>query len=171
MADVKFVAAMDNKRGIAKSKPGTAGFIPWDLPTDKAYFRDKVKNVPVVMGWNTFRANGKKPYGTGPNTVITSQSVDEYPGVNITHDLKGFFENLKDEVWVAGGGQVFEQALPYATHLYITQVYGDFDCDIFFPKFEDKFELVEESPLQTENGIDFRFQLWKPLGQNNGGQS
>lgn len=159
---VKFIAALDDQLGIAKSKPGTAGVIPWDLPSDKQYFRDKVSKSPVVMGWNTFRANRKRPYGTGLNTVITDKPIVSYPGVNIVHSVTEFFESNQGEVWVAGGGQIFKQALPYATHLYLTQVEGDFDCDIFFPEFKDKFVLVEEGPEQIENGIKFRYQLWQP---------
>jgi dihydrofolate reductase len=157
---INFIAAVDDRLGIAKSVPGTAGKIPWHLPTDQAYFRAKLADVPVVMGWNTFRANGFKPYGTGPNTVITDDPIDLYEGVQITHDLKGFFENLRTDLWVAGGGQIFEQALPYATHLYLTRVAGDFGCDIFFPEFEDRFELAEDGPEQEENGTKFRFQVW-----------
>jgi len=157
---VNFIAAIDDRLGIAKSKPGTAGKIPWHLPTDQKYFRDKLRNVPVVMGWNTFRANGFKPYGVGPNTVITDQPIDTYPGVQIIHSVKEFFEQNTQDVWVAGGGQVFKQALPYATHLYLTRVQGDFGCDIFFPEFEDKFELESESDSQTENGTNFIFQVW-----------
>lgn len=160
MPEIKFIAAIDDKLGLAKSKPGTAGVIPWDLPTDRQYFRDKVAAGPVVMGWNTFRANAKKPYGTGVNTVITDKPIDTYPGVQIVHNLKAFFEQNTDDIWVAGGGQIFAQALPYATHLYLTRVAGDWDCDIVFPEFEHRFKLAEEGPEQVENGITYRFQIW-----------
>lgn len=160
--DVKFIAAIDDKLGLAKSKAGTAGFIPWDLPADKEFFRSMIAEGPVVTGWNTFRSNGKKPFGKGPNTVITDKDIDSYPGVEIVHSVDEFFKNLEQDIWVVGGGQIFSQALPYATHLYLTRVKGDFGCDIFFPEFHDSFELIEEGPEQTENGIAFKFQLWKP---------
>jgi dihydrofolate reductase len=159
---VKLIAAIDDRRGIAKKVPGTPGKIPWFLPSDRKYFQDKLKQGPVVSGWNTFAANGYKPYGDGTNYVITREKIEAAPGVWIVHDAQEFFEKNKEDIWVAGGGQIFEVALSYATHLYLTRVEGDFDCDIFFPAFEDKFQLTHSEPTQVENGIAFQYQIWQP---------
>jgi len=156
MPEVKLIAAVDENLGIAQK-----GKIPWRLPTDQKYFQDHVKPGPVVMGWNTFAANNYKPYGQGPNTVITREDKEAVPGVWVVHDAKEFFEKNKSDIWVAGGGQIFKEALPYATELYITRVEGTYDCDVFFPEFEDKFELVSGQPEQIENDIKFRYQIWK----------
>lgn len=160
MPEVKFIAAIDDKLGIAKTRTGTPGIIPWKLPTDQKYFRDKLENGPVVMGWGTFAANGFKPYGNGSNIVITRRDTEAIPGVWVVHDAVEFFQKNQQDIWVAGGGQIFKDALPYATQLYLTRVKGDFDCDIFFPEFKNKFVLVNEEPAQTENGISFKYQIW-----------
>nr|AIA13112.1 Dihydrofolate reductase [uncultured bacterium] len=160
MPEIKFIAAIDDKRGIAKSKPGTAGIIPWKLPGDHKYFMDKLHDGPVLSGWNTFRANGLKPFGVGANYILTRKDTESYPGVWIIHDLAEFFAKNVDDVWVAGGGQVFAEALPHATHLYLTRVSGDFDCDVFFPSFEDDFRLQREEPELVENGIKYKYQVW-----------
>ena len=47
------------------------------------------------------------------------------------------------EFFIAGGAQVYEQALPLCSDLYLTLVKHEVDGDAFFPPFEDKFELVE----------------------------
>lgn len=156
MPEVRLIAAIDDKRGIAKK-----GKIPWNLPTDRKYFQDHVKQGPVVMGWNTFAANNFKPYGDVPNTVITRNDTEAVPGVWVVHDAKRFFESLKNDIWVAGGGQIFTEALPYATELYITRVPGDYGCDVFFPEFESTFMLAHEESPQTENGITFQYQVWR----------
>nr|AIA14641.1 Dihydrofolate reductase [uncultured bacterium] len=155
MPDIKFIAAIDDKRGIAK-----AGKIPWDVPSDRKYFREHVKPGPVVMGWNTFESNGQKPYGDGKNTVITRRD-ESAPGVAVVHDLEAFFKNLDEDIWVAGGGQVFTAALPYATTLYVTRVKGDYNCDVFFPEFENDFVLSHEEPAQVENGVQYQYQVWQ----------
>jgi dihydrofolate reductase len=154
--EVRLVAAIDDKHGLAK-----AGKIPWDLPTDRRYFQEKVKDGPVVMGWNTFKSNHFKPYGNGSNTVITRQETETMPGVWIVHDADIFFKSLKTDIWVAGGGQIFTAALPYATELYLTRVEGDYDCDVFFPEFEPQFVLDHEGLTQTENGISYVTQVWR----------
>lgn len=161
MVDIKFIAALDSKNGIAKSNPNGPGKIPWNLPTDQKYFRDMIQEGPVVMGWNTYAANGFKPYGVGINTVIT-RSAKQAGNVAVPRDAKSYFDSLKEDVWVLGGGQIYSEFLPRATHLYITRVEGDFGCDIFFPEFENLFQQVESQPVQIENGIKFQFQIWEP---------
>lgn len=156
MPEVKLIAAIDNKRGIAIGQK-----LPWNLPTDQRYFQEQVKDGPVVMGWNTFAANGFKAYGHGTNTVITREKIEAAPGVWIVHDAREFFENNKNDIWVAGGGQIFKEALPYATRLYLTRVKGDFGANVFFPAFEEEFQLVKEEPAQTENNITFQYQIWE----------
>ena len=156
MPDIKLIAAIDDKRGIAIGLK-----LPWDLPSDRKYFQDHIKYGPVVMGWNTFAANGFKPYGHGTNTVITREKIETAPGVWIVHDAREFFERQKEDIWVVGGGQIFKEALLYATHLYITKVEGDFNADIFFPEYENDFKQVSEEPVLTENGINFRYTLWE----------
>ena len=79
----------------------------------------------------------------------------------MVHDTHEFFESRKDDLWVAGGGQIFKEALPYATHLYITRVEGDYNADIYFPEFESDFQRIDNNQPQTENGITFTFQTWK----------
>lgn len=156
MVEVRLIAAIDDKLGIAKK-----GKIPWDLPSDRKYFRDHIKLGPVVMGWKTFASNKFKPYGEGANTVITKRDTESIPGVWVAHSAHEFFEKNRQDIWVAGGGQIFKEALPYATELYLTRVSGNFDCDMFFPEFYNTFELAEEKQERSENGIVFKYQVWK----------
>ena len=155
MRKVNFIAALDDKDGIA-----IGGKIPWNLPSDQQYFQDYLKEGSVLMGWNTFQANGFKPFGQGKNTVVT-HTPGKYHGVEYTNDLQSYFQETKGDIWVAGGGEIFKQSLPYATHLYITRVNGDYGCDTFFPEFVDKFHRVDHNLSQTENGLEFTFQIWE----------
>lgn len=152
---VKLIAALDNERGIAKK-----GMLPWDLPSDRKYFRDHIEKGPVVMGWNTFASNNFKPYGVGKNFVLSREDKTA-EGVEIVHNAEELFIGLNADIWVAGGGQVFNIALRYATHLYLTRVKGIFDCDVFFPEFTNDFQLASEEPVHIENGISFRYQIWE----------
>ena len=68
---------------------------------------------------------------------------------------------IADDLWVLGGSTVYAQFLDLADELYITQVEGDFGCDVFFPEFHDRFELAHEDPKRVEDGVQFTFQIWK----------
>ena len=155
MPEVKLIAAIDDNYGIAKT-----GKLPWNVPSDRKYFQDHIKQGPVVMGWKTFESNRFKAYGDGPNMVITRRNTEAVPGAWIVHDAVEFFNKNKADVWVVGGGQIFKQALPFATKLYVTRISGDYGCDVFFPNFEKDFKLISEQSVETENGIDFRYQIW-----------
>ncbi len=157
MADIRFIVAIDSKRGMSKN-----GVIPWDTPSDRQYFVDHVEEGPVAMGWNTFVTNKLKPYGHGKNTVIT-RNHKKVDGVEVAPDAAEYFRDLEEDTWVAGGGQIFTEALPYATHLYITRIEGDFDCDVFFPEFEDDFVLTYSDKPKIENNVKFTYQIWEPL--------
>jgi dihydrofolate reductase len=85
MPEIKLIAAIDNKLGLARD-----GKLPWDLPSDRKYFRDHVENGPVVMGWNTFVSNGLKPYGHGKNYVLTHKKKDA-KGVELINNAQEFF--------------------------------------------------------------------------------
>jgi dihydrofolate reductase len=65
--------------------------------------------------------------------------------------------------FVIGGAKVYEQALVHegCNHLYLTQIKATFECDVFFPSFEDKFSLLSETEELEENGVRFSFQVYK----------
>ena len=50
-----------------------------------------------------------------------------------------------NDIFICGGSQIYEQALPRCSDLYLTLVKREIENgDAFFPPFEEKFELVEE---------------------------
>lgn len=74
-------------------------------------------------------------------------------------DIQPFF-HINRSVWVAGTSKLYEQAMPYADQLFITQINGIYNCDIFFPKFEDKFVPIKRSRIFLENGFEYQHQIW-----------
>ncbi len=153
------IVAVDSKLGLANDKG-----IPWDLPTDKAFFRQKTTDSIVLMGYGTY-VEFDKPLSKRRNLVATA-----HHGKNI----KTGFELVKDatqtvkqfrasgqDLWVIGGAGLFEKLLKDIDTLYLTRVTGDFKCTKFFPKFEDQFELVEDGRPQSENNLTFKFQVWQ----------
>ena len=156
MPDIKIIVAIDDKNGIAIGQK-----LPWDLPTDRKHFRDSVYEDTVVLGWNTFATNNYRPYGIGDTILLTRKDREAVPGVWVVHDADDYFKKLTNDVWVAGGSEIYKIALQYATHLYITKVDGDFGADTFFPEFKNDFKLIHEDDPINENDITFRYQIWE----------
>jgi len=106
----------------------------------------------IVMGRKTFESIGKPlPNRT---TIVLSHSPLKIPGVSVVANLKelGSLEGelAGREIFICGGAQVYEQALPLSSDLYLTLVKRNVEGDTFFPAFEDKFTLKEQILDQPE---------------------
>jgi dihydrofolate reductase len=137
----KAIAAMSLNRVI-----GAGNKIPWHLPEDFKWFKKMTTGQVIVMGRKTYESIGRPlPNRT---TIVLSRSPVKIPRVTVVADLKEL--GLSDgelagrEIFICGGAQVYEQALPMCSDLYLTLVKRNVKGDTFFPAFEDKFVLKEE---------------------------
>jgi len=134
----KAIAAMSLNRVI-----GQGSRIPWHLPEDFKWFKKMTTGQVIVMGRKTFESIGKPL----PNraTIVLSRAQFQHPGVRTVSDLREIdLATESREVFICGGAQVYEHALPSCSDLYLTLVKRVAEGDVFFPKFEDQFDPVEE---------------------------
>ncbi len=135
---LRAIAAMSLNRVI-----GAGNKIPWHLPEDFKWFKQMTTGHVIVMGRKTFESIGKPL----PNreTMVLSRSAFTHPGARTIQSLDEVSKQGGDrEVFICGGAQIYAQALPLCSDLYLTLVKRTVDGDAFFPPFEDQFELVEE---------------------------
>ena len=52
-------------------------------------------------------------------------------------------EEFPNDIFICGGAQVYDQALPLCSDLYLTLVKREVEGDAFFPPFDDKFDLID----------------------------
>jgi dihydrofolate reductase len=116
---------------------GADGALPWHLPEDFAFFKRTTMGHPLVMGRRTFDSIGRALPGRR-TIVITRQRDWHHPDVETAHSLPEALSlaGPADEVFVAGGGQVYEEAMPYAHRLLVTEVDRQVDGDVTFPPIE-----------------------------------
>jgi dihydrofolate reductase len=141
MKQFKAIAAMSENRVI-----GNGNKIPWHLPEDFKWFKKMTTGQIIVMGRKTFESIGKPlPNRT---TIVLSRGNFQYAGVQTVPDLNEIERAVPDvadrQVFICGGAQIYEQALPFCSDLYLTLVKRVVEGDAFFPLFENHFELVEE---------------------------
>lgn len=138
MKQLKAIAAMSLNRVI-----GQDNRIPWHLPEDFKWFKKMTTGNIVVMGRKTFESIGKPlPNRT---TIVLSRSGFAYPGVQTIADLAELHpEREERDVLICGGAQVYAQALPLCSDLYLTLVKRTVEGDALFPPFEHLFQPVEE---------------------------
>ena len=131
---------------------GAGNRIPWYLPEDFKWFKHMTTGQVIVMGRKTFDSIGR----VLPNrtTVVLTHSGAPIPGVRTVSDL-GQIDRADPalagrEIYICGGAEVYRQALPLCSDLYLTLVQRTAEGDTLFPPFEDQFELAEEVLLRPE---------------------
>jgi dihydrofolate reductase len=143
----KAIAAMSLNRVI-----GAGNRIPWHLPEEFRWFKKTTVGQIIVMGRKTFESIGK-PLPNRTMIVLTRSAVP-IQGLEIASELDQIdpanpaFKGR--DVFICGGAQIYQLALPRCSDLYLTQVNRIVDGDAFFPAFEDAFELVEEVMARPE---------------------
>lgn len=136
MKHYQAIAAMSLNRVIGRDNR-----IPWHLPEDFRWFKEKTMGGTLVMGRRTFQSIGRPL--PGRTTVVLSRSGFHAPGVHSVPSL-GALESLElpPPVFVCGGAEVYRQALPLCRDLFLTVVQREVEGDAFLPPFEEQFELV-----------------------------
>lgn len=159
---VSLLLAMDKNRGI-----GFENKLPWHLPRDMKFFKEKTTGHFMVMGRKTFDSLGK-PLPNRTSIIITRQKEYQsgYENVVVVHSLEEALtycaSKKQEEVFIVGGGEIFKQTLEkkLANKIYLTEVYGDFEADVFFPEIRmEEWLLVskEEFKADEKNKYDCSF--------------
>lgn len=138
LVPIAMMVAMDKNRVI-----GVDGQLPWYLPEDLKFFKRMTQAKPLVMGRKTFASIGK-PLPNRLNIVVTRQQDFAHAGVRVCHDLPSALAladqqatiEAAEEIIVMGGGEIYRQAMPYATRLYVTEVDMEVEGDAYFPPID-----------------------------------
>lgn len=150
---VSIIVAIDRARAI-----GNRGDQLYYIREDLRHFKELTMGHPIIMGRKTFEALPRGPLPGRRNIVVTRQADFEAPGAECASSLVAALELCAglEEVFIIGGAQIYAQALPLASDLYVTEI--DVvapEADTFFPEFEGTVEF-ESGWLPTEPPIRFR---------------
>lgn len=139
----------------------------WHLPKDLQFFKKTTWAMPVIMGRKTFESLSGKPLQGRLNIIITRQKNWQPDGVTVVHSLNDalFVARLADykEVFVAGGGEIYKEALAQADKVYLTRVQTAPEADTFFPELtQEEWQLVSDEtfPKNEKHAYPYSFQLW-----------
>lgn len=165
------IVAMAKNRVIGKN-----GSLPWRIPEDFKFFKDKTTGHIMIMGRKTFDSLGK-PLPNRLHVVVTRQSDYKPEGaivfntldqaVNYCKSQIGKKKNLTlpnapseavwpEEVFIIGGGEIYKEMLPITDRIYLTEINEEFDGDAKFPEFsKNEFTEVERLPRKEPVAFDF----------------
>ena len=148
---------------VAIARNGVIGrdnALPWRLPADLAHFKKVTMGHPVVMGRRTYESIGK-PLPGRQNIVVTRNRGFVAPGCTVVGSLDEAWRAAggADEVSIIGGTTLFEETLPLADVIHLTEVEADVEGDTFFPRFDRgqwQEREVARHPADERNAYPFR---------------
>ncbi len=158
------IAAMAQNRVIGKENK-----LPWNLPEDMRYFREKTQGHVMIMGRKTFESF-PKPLPNRFHIVITRQEGYNFsdPMVQVVNNLHTAIElahmltskykaKFGDEAFIVGGGEIYKQSMDVIDRLYLTVIEKDFEGDAQFPEFpEEDFNLTYQEKHTEPLPFSFR---------------
>jgi dihydrofolate reductase len=147
--DISLILACDQNNAI-----GYKNQLLCHLPNDLKFFKQTTLNHCVMMGRKTFESIGK-PLPNRTNIVLSQNKDLEIEGVYICHTIDQALEianqKKEEELFVIGGGQLYQMLLPIATKIYLTRIHATFEADTFFPAIDNTWrELSKQSFVADE---------------------
>jgi dihydrofolate reductase len=147
--------------------------MPWHLPEDFAHFKKLTSGHPIIMGERTWLS---LPQGALPNrtNIVLSHDLDTdiTPGAHVVTSVAEALQLAREStggesVWVIGGSSVYEQMIPLADSLVVTEIDLVVSADTYAPEIPSSFQLdpSDETWLTSKNGTAYRFRNYthKPV--------
>lgn len=160
---MNIIALADNNWAI-----GNNGRLLVDIPEDKKLFRVETYGKVVVMGRKTYEGLPNQSALEGrKNIVLTNNLNYKAKDVLICHSVQEVLEQLKSydskDVYIIGGGQIYEQFLPYCDTAHITRVDYKYQADTYITDFDklDGWRVTARSEEHTYFDICYEFVCYQ----------
>jgi len=164
MTKISIIVAADENNAIGKDNN-----LLCHLPNDLKYFKKTTEGHTVVMGRKTFESLPKGALPNRRNIVITRNKDLQFTDCEMASSLNEAIALAagEDEIFIIGGGSVYEQALPLADMLYVTRIHNQFEgVDTYFPEIKPsdwKVVFDEEHPADEKNKYAHSFIVFEKI--------
>lgn len=156
---ISLMVAHDPNRVI-----GLNNDLPWHIPEDLAYFKEKTMGKAMVMGRKTYESIGRPLPGRLNIIVTRNTDFTAADGVIVVHDLETAIAKASEyaeEVMIIGGAEIFKLSMEMADRLYITEIQQTFEGDTFFPEYDEGWQVTEQTEVFTsKTGTNFTYLIY-----------
>lgn len=148
------IVAYDKNRVI-----GNKGKIPWRIPGEQRRFKELTTGNVVIMGRRSYEEIGR-PLPNRENIIISNtkqfQGERLYTAGSLQEALK-LAEQFTGDCYIAGGGRLYQEALPLVEKMFITEVEWEVpEGDTYFPEF-DSASFVRQVEEEVPGDIPYRY--------------
>ncbi|MBC3811268.1 dihydrofolate reductase [Undibacterium aquatile] len=160
MSSMTIIVATDSQSGI-----GINNTLPWHLPEDLAHFKRTTSGHTIIMGRKTFESIGR-PLPNRRNIVISRNPAWQHEGVETYPSITAAQAALDgQDAFIIGGAQIYQQALPLADKLIVTEISQTFACDAFFPAIAPEAwkETQREEHFSEQKQLHYAFVTYEKI--------
>ncbi|MCC6816528.1 MAG: dihydrofolate reductase [Saprospiraceae bacterium] len=145
--------------------------IPWHIPADLKYFKEKTIGHHILMGRKCFESIGK-PLPGRTNIIVSRNTSLYYSQCHIVRTIEeGILlakMNHETELFIVGGGEIYSQSQSYWTDLYITWIDADLQGDVYFPQYtQEEWLLQYEEKHEKDSKNNFNYSFNKYIRKTN----
>ena len=151
---VALIAAQAENRVIGRGLE-----IPWKAKGEQALFKEITRGGTLIMGRKTYDSIGR-PLPGRETIVVTGNPTFSAEGCHTASGLAEALEaahRLGKPIFIAGGGELYRQALDLADAVHLTTIHTKVDGDVYFPVLPDDFHLVREERFSTNLDYTYRY--------------
>jgi dihydrofolate reductase len=147
---------------------GRDGDLPWRLPDDLAHFKKVTSGKPVIMGRATWESLPRRPLPGRQNIVLTRDWTYAAQGARVFSQIGAALavaravarRDGEDEFFVIGGAELFQNCLPLADRIYLTEVDAEPEGDVFFEHIDwDEWEEIGHAFHEADARNDHDFVI------------
>ena len=132
------------------------------ISEDLKRFKMLTTGHPIIMGRKTWESLPRRPLPGRTNIVVTKQEGYGAEGALMVSSIEEALSKAKEssgseEIFVIGGGEIYNAALPHTSRLYLTLVADDSEGDVYFPSYDEFSKIIEKSEPKEENGLSYTY--------------
>ena len=154
---IAIIAALSSNNVIGRNNQ-----LPWHLSADLKRLKALTMGHHMIMGRKTFESIGR-PLPGRKFVLITHDANFSADGVQVVHSLEDALQIAAgdEEPFIAGGAQIYEQALHRADRMYLTRVHVDIEGDTYFPDFDDvsEWQLTDAEHFEADEKNDYPYSF------------
>lgn len=156
---VILVAAAAENNALGKDNQ-----LVWHLPDDFKRFKQMTSGHSIIMGRKTFESF-PKPLPNRTHIIITRQKNYNPQDCIVVNSMESALKvaSKEENIFVIGGGEIYQLALPFADKIELTRVHQSFEADAFFPEINPaEWTLVSEefNSKDDKHNFDFSYQTY-----------
>ena len=141
--------------------------LPWHMPIDSAYFKEKTWGHHIVTGRRNYEAERKALPGR-INIVLTRNKDFQIPDGIVVHQLAEAIEIAKNagekELFIVGGEEIYSLAMEITDRIFLTRIHAEIEGDTFYPELslETWKEVSKKMNFKDDkNPYDYDFIIYE----------